>query len=529
MAIYVRTPTFARNIFHPIIPIMATIEYRLSTKVQQDGKAEIMMRFFHGRSINQSTGTEIFIIPSFFEYYIDRAKSEKAGIRIPAKTETATLEEADKFGFILRSSGRLIVSNRRLRTPDVVYHEKANEKLEALTKVVLESFNAVGADAVGNGWLKNVVDRYLHPEKYEEAKVDKDFFNYTGEYLSKKRFSTPRERGFRVLFRDVARYIGYVRATDKNRKDYSFDIDQVTKSDIEDFREYLRNEKQLSERHPRLFYKLTDAYPADIKHGSKVIKEKGENAVIELMKRLRSFFAWLNEQEYTQNDPFKGVKLGTSHYGKPYYITIAERNKIAETDMATAWQEVPEEDKKLLNVSLETLIQQRDIFVFQCFVGCRVSDLMRLTSKNIIKDELQYVPDKTKNDGVQPIMAVVPLHPKAVALIDKYKGVDKLGRLFPFISSQKYNDAIKMIFTMAGITREVIIRNPTTGKYETHPINEIASSHLARRTFVGNAYLKAPDPSIVGAMSGHVDGSKSFRRYRNIEESTKRAIIDQMG
>ena len=374
----------------------------------------------------------------------------------------------------MRSSGTLIVSNRRLHTPDVVYHEKANEKLEALTKVVLESFNAVGADAVGNGWLKNVVDRYLHPEKYEEAKVGKDFFDYTGEYLSKKRFSTPRERGFRVLFRDVARYIGYVRATDKNRKDYSFDIDQVTKSDIEDFREYLRNEKKLSERHPRLFYKLTDAYPADIKHGSKIIKEKGENAVIELMKRLRSFFAWLNEQEYTQNDPFKGVKIGTSHYGKPYYITIAERNKIAETDMVTAWQEVSEEDKKLLNVSLETLIQQRDIFVFQCFVGCRVSDLMRLTSKNIIKDELQYVPDKTKNDGVQPIMAVVPLHPKAVALIDKYKGIDKQGRLFPFISSQKYNDAIKMIFTRAGITREVIIRNPTTGKYETHPINEIS-------------------------------------------------------
>lgn len=86
-----------------------------------------------------------------------------------------------------------------------------------------------------------------------------------------------------------------------------------------------------------------------------------------------------------------------------------------------------------------------------------------------------------------------------------------------------------MIFTMVGITREVINRNPTTGKYETHSINEIASSHLAHRTFVGNAYLKASDPNIIGAMSGQIDGSKSFHRYRNIEESTKRAIIDQMG
>lgn len=114
-------------------------------------------------------------------------------------------------------------------------------------------------------------------------------------------------------------------------------------------------------------------------------------------------------------------------------------------------------------------------------------------------------------------------------MIEKYKGVDPKGRLFPYISSDKYNDAIKLIFTMAGVTREVVIRNPTTGQFETHPINEIASSHLARRTFVGNAYLKSPDPSIVGSMSGHVDGPKAFRRYRNIEESTQRAIIDQMG
>ncbi len=178
MAIYVRTTTFARNIFHPIIPINGNNRIQTFYEGPARRKSRNHDEILSWAVYQQSTGTEIFIIPSFFEYYIDRAKSEKAGIRIPAKTETATLEEADKFGFILRSSGTLIVSNRRLRTPDVVYHEKANEKLEALTKVVLESFNAVGADAVGNGWLKNVVDRYLHPEKYEEAKVGKDFFDY---------------------------------------------------------------------------------------------------------------------------------------------------------------------------------------------------------------------------------------------------------------------------------------------------------------------------------------------------------------
>ncbi len=60
--------------------------------------------------------------------------------------------------------------------------------------------------------------------------------------------------------------------------------------------------------------------------------------------------------------------------------------------------------------------------------------------------------------------------------------------LLPFISPQKYNDAIKKIFTRCGITRIVTVLNPTTGNEEKRPINEIASSHLARRTFIGNIY-----------------------------------------
>ena len=82
---------------------------------------------------------------------------------------------------------------------------------------------------------------------------------------------------------------------------------------------------------------------------------------------------------------------------------------------------------------------------------------------------------------------------------------------------------------MAGITRKVEVRNPKTGETEFKPINEIASSHLARRTFVGNAYFKVSDPNIIGKMSGHVEGSKAFRRYRNIEDETLINVINLIG
>ena len=66
MPIYVRTTTLARNIFHPIITIMATIGYRLSMKIQQDGKAEIMMRFFHRLYIpnRSATNSHVFHGPN---------------------------------------------------------------------------------------------------------------------------------------------------------------------------------------------------------------------------------------------------------------------------------------------------------------------------------------------------------------------------------------------------------------------------------------------------------------------------------
>ena len=75
------------------------------------------------------------------------------------------------------------------------------------------------------------------------------------------------------------------------------------------------------------------------------------------------------------------------------------------------------------------------------------------------------------------------------------------------------------------ITRIVTVLNPTTGEEEQRPIDEIASSHLARRTFVGNLYKKVKDPNLVGALSGHKEGSRAFARYREIDDDLKKEMI----
>ena len=53
----------------------------------------------------------------------------------------------------------------------------------------------------------------------------------------------------------------------------------------------------------------------------------------------------------------------------------------------------------------------------------------------------------------------------------------------------------------------------------------MAATHLARRTFVGNLYKKIKDPDIIGSMSGHANGSRSFIRYRSIDDDIKNEAI----
>ena len=138
-----------------------------------------------------------------------------------------------------------------------------------------------------------------------------------------------------------------------------------------------------------------------------------------------------------------------------------------------------------------------------------------------MNDAIEYVARKTK-DG-RPVTLRVPLNPTAKEILDKYPNSTKL---FPFISEQKYNNAIKKIFKLAGLTRMVTVINPTTREEEKKPLNEIASSHLARRSFVGNLYKQVKDPNLVGSLSGHKEGSKAFARYRDIDDDMKKELVN---
>ena len=60
---------------------------------------------------------------------------------------------------------------------------------------------------------------------------------------------------------------------------------------------------------------------------------------------------------------------------------------------------------------------------------------------------------------------------------------------------------------------------------EKHPIWEVASSHMARRVLVGNLYKEVKDPNLIAKISGHVENSRAFSRYRDIDEEMAKEVI----
>lgn len=384
----------------------------------------------------------------------------------------------------------------KLMTDEVIYHNTQLKRLDVLLCRINEAYNnEIDKNNVCGKWLENVVHS---GKKRKEKESKKNVYQLFDDYLHSKPRSSSTVKTLRSYIHSVARYEMYVQLMGKRHKNFTFDVDTITKKDIEDYRDYISNEKRLSEEQPNIFKRINNGN----------IRAKGGNSVSRMIINLKSFFIWLNREKITDNKPFDNIEFGKEQYGTPYYITIEERNKIASTPMPTKY--------------LET---QRDIFIFQCLIGCRISDLARIFPGNITKNILVYTPRKTKEVGMQALQARVPLHPIAIKIVEKYKNVDERGRLLPFTNIYKYNKAIREIFTIAGITRSIEVRNTLNGEIEIRPINEVASSHLARRTFVGNLYSKVADPNLIAKMSGHVDGSKAFARYRKIEDETLKSVI----
>lgn len=383
----------------------------------------------------------------------------------------------------------------RVALVDDTVRLRFDEQVRELTNVISKEY-FIGAKS---DWLQKVIFAYHHPNAYKLADgtlVETKLTEWAEKYLKSKKFDAHQECNTKGLIMKISRFETFQQKVNK-RKGYTMNIDRMTADDLRDFQDYLLKEHLHAAKYPELYEDFTD---------KSMGRQRSLNTVSSNMTLLRTVCNWVRKQGATRNEPFANYEMPKTLYGTPYYLTIEERDKVYAVDLSDR----------------PDLAEYRDMFIFQCMVGCRHGDLVTFTPENIINGVLEYIPIKTINKVARNVR--VSLTDKAQAIFEKHNHGAGLP-LFPMHFNFKFNDAIREIMKRAEINRMVTVLNPLTREEEKRPLYEVATSHMARRTFIGNLYKQVKDPNLVASMSGHANGSQAFSRYRAIDDDMKRDLV----
>jgi hypothetical protein len=169
----------------------------------------------------------------------------------------------------------------------------------------------------------------------------------------------------------------------------------------------------------------------------------------------------------------------------------------------------------------ERLDNVRDWLLISCETGQRISDFMRFNKDMLAEREMangetrtfvNFIQEKTKRNMSLPLTARVE------NILKK-----RDGDFPPPLSHQKYNDYVKEVCQIAGITEMVdgakidpLTKRKVSGRF---PKYELVSSHIGRRSFASNHYGTIPTPHLIYA-TGH-STEAMFLKYIGKADSTK--------
>ncbi len=408
------------------------------------------------------------------------------------------------------------------RRTTVVPAEEQKRVPQQIAAVIAEINRSFDASKANGDWLRQTIGDALQPARAYEHKHP-TMLARIHEYWETHDGAASTRANILDFERKIARYQAYRREID-GEANFTLFVERLTSEDMNDFRDYLVNEHLLREEHPQFYEQFKT-------RGNYRHKAISNTTIVNTMNMYCMFLHWCKKMKYTDSDLYKLYGCKSPVYGDPFYLTIEERNTLYDADLS--------EQPHLAFV--------RDIFVFHCFIGCRVGDLYRLTRDNIKESFLEYMPQKTKK--CQAKIVRVPLHEKAKAILARYPEnapdeVQNMGnvpkrkgrqprkpknlsnRLLPFLPIARYNAGIKELLKRCGIDRMVTLLDTHGLVTVQKPLYEVVTSHTARKTFVGNLYKQVPDPNLIASMSGHVEGSRAFARYRKIDDDMKQELVN---
>ena len=237
------------------------------------------------------------------------------------------------------------------------------------------------------------------------------------------------------------------------------------------------------------------------------------DAIKKNLSYLKSFIKWAKSKHYAVNEDFATYN--------PKLLTAQKQVRYLELD----------ELEKIYNLNLadnEALDCTRDFFLFQCYTGLRYSDLKQLKRTNVYRDKrgkyfIRLLTEKD-NDVIN-----FQLAKRAVEIYKKYVVLSlPEGLLLPVLSNQKYNEHLKDLGKIAGLTGEwVDYEYRLQEKIEVRVPKCDLSFHTARRTFIVTALNEGVSTDLIMLITGHSDYNV-MRPYIKANLKGTSSVIDAL-
>lgn len=160
------------------------------------------------------------------------------------------------------------------------------------------------------------------------------------------------------------------------------------------------------------------------------------NTIVGIIGHLKIIIKRAINEGIITRDPFVGFSLEGEPL-QPKSLTKQELHKIMTTPLDTP-------NRYLV----------RDMFLFSVFTGISFSDIRNLTYSNLTQaeDGVWWIHSKRKKTGTE---FHVPLLELPLQIIEKYRGLNKDGKMFVMLSCSKTNGNLKKIARICGIKRNI--------------------------------------------------------------------------
>ncbi len=254
--------------------------------------------------------------------------------------------------------------------------------------------------------------------------------------------------------------------SDRIKKLIGIEIKQVTYSKYlesgKHLQDFIKHKFKARDIH---FNMLKSSFLDDYEYFLKTEKKLQKSTLNKAIQRFRKVVKYAIAEDYLAKDPFILFRYKTVKK-EVIFLTVEELKRLENQ-----------------HFNFTRMEKVKDLFIFCCYTGLAYKEMALLKKEDVVKEFDNNLWLHIKRSKTSKLYKV-PLLPKALELIEKYKDEDdKL--IFKNISNQRFNGYLKEIADIVGIDKNL-----------TH--------HMARKTFASTVLLYNDVPmEVVSELLGH--------------------------